>query len=275
MLPVGPILAIVASLMLAGCMPTRWEKPPEETQREVAKAPRAKAPKAAARRPAPGSATSRSGTARSELGNPPFYEVFGKRYYVLPDGQGFREQGTASWYGSKFHGRPTSSGEIYDMHQLTAAHRTLPLPTLVRVTNLANGRSVVVTVNDRGPFAKNRVIDLSYAAAQELDMVHAGLAEVSVEAVGDNGGALPDVYMQVGAFGDRSNAAALKERLESIGIDDVVIRFDDSTGNGMYRVRIGPLEREADFDALALRLAPLNIGGPQLVSESSALAGPP
>lgn len=263
-------------LVLAGCMPARWERPPEpgaalppaetDVTGASAQAP-ATAPGSTARsapEPAPRSAP------RSALGNPPFYEVFGKRYHVLPDGEGFTEHGVASWYGKKFHGRLTSSGEVYDMHQLTAAHRTLPLPTVVRVTNLANGRSVVVTVNDRGPFAHERVIDLSYAAAMELDMVEAGLAEVSIEAMAEGSpqGPLPDVYMQVGAFGEVANAEALKTRVEGLGIPDVLVHRDDSGRRTLYRVRIGPLSGVAEFDELAARLAPLNIDGPRVVSET-------
>ncbi|MEO8465185.1 MAG: septal ring lytic transglycosylase RlpA family protein [Gammaproteobacteria bacterium] len=123
------------------------------------------------------------GETRSERGNPPFYNVLGKRYHVLPTSAGYRARGTASWYGPDFHGLATSSGERYDMNAMTAAHTTLPLPTWVEVTNLENGRSVVVKVNDRGPFVANRIIDLSYAAATQLDMVRNGTARVEVRAM--------------------------------------------------------------------------------------------
>lgn len=116
-------------------------------------------------------------------GNPPFYEVMGQRYHVMPSATGYRERGVASWYGEKFHGRNTSNGERYDMYALTAAHKTLPLPTWVRVTNLRNGASIVVRVNDRGPFVKNRLIDLSFSAASALDMVGAGTTLVEVQAL--------------------------------------------------------------------------------------------
>jgi len=121
---------------------------------------------------------------RGGRGNPPFYEVFGERYYVLQSSEGYRERGIASWYGPDFHGKPTSGGEIYDMHALTAAHKTLPIPTWVEVTNLANDRSIIVKVNDRGPFVDDRVIDLSFRAAQELDMIRTGTALVQVRALG-------------------------------------------------------------------------------------------
>jgi rare lipoprotein A len=121
---------------------------------------------------------------RSPYGNPPFYEVFGKRYFVLSSGADYAERGVASWYGPGFHKVRTSTGEIYDMYGMTAAHKTLPLPAYVRVTNLQNGRSVVVRVNDRGPFVGNRIIDLSYTAAAKLDMLRNGTAMVEVRTVG-------------------------------------------------------------------------------------------
>jgi peptidoglycan lytic transglycosylase len=117
---------------------------------------------------------------RSRNGNPPFYDVLGKRYFVLSSGVGYVERGVASWYGPGFHKVRTSTGETYDMYAMTAAHKTLPLPAYVRVTNLQNGRSVVVRVNDRGPFVGNRIIDLSYTAAAKLDMLRNGTAMVEV-----------------------------------------------------------------------------------------------
>jgi rare lipoprotein A len=124
-------------------------------------------------------------TLRAEAngGNPQVYEVFGKRYRVRESSDGYREQGIASWYGHPFHGRKTSNGEIYDMNEMTAAHTTLPLPTWVEVTNLTNGKRIIVKVNDRGPFVGKRVIDLSYAAANALDMVRGGTAQVEVRAL--------------------------------------------------------------------------------------------
>jgi rare lipoprotein A len=118
---------------------------------------------------------------RSAFGNPPFYVVAGHRYAVLPSASGYVERGVASWYGTEFHGLRTSTGEPYDMFAMTAAHKTLPLPCYARVTNLSNGRSVVVRINDRGPFVANRIIDLSYSAATRLDMIRNGTAFVQVE----------------------------------------------------------------------------------------------
>jgi rare lipoprotein A len=120
---------------------------------------------------------------RSRYGNPPFYQVFGKRYYVLSSSVGYWERGVASWYGPGFHKERTSTGESYDMYAMTAAHKTLPLPAYVRVTNLQNGRSVVVRVNDRGPFVSNRIIDLSYTAAAKLDMLRHGTAMVEIRSI--------------------------------------------------------------------------------------------
>ncbi len=128
---------------------------------------------------------------RSASGNPPFYDVAGHRYVVMASANGYVERGVASWYGTEFHGLRTSTGEPYDMFAMTAAHKTLPLPCYARVTNLANGRSVVVRINDRGPFVANRIIDLSYTAALKLDMIRNGTAFVQVEALTPGAPALP------------------------------------------------------------------------------------
>ncbi|TVQ86669.1 MAG: septal ring lytic transglycosylase RlpA family protein [Chromatiaceae bacterium] len=129
----------------------------------------------------------------ARTGNMESYEVFGRRYYTQRSSRNHRERGLASWYGEPFHGRKTSSGEVYDMHRMTAAHRSLPLPTYVRVTNLENGRTAVVRINDRGPFVGERVIDLSYAAARKLGVVRNGTAQVEVVSVDprDHGGRVP------------------------------------------------------------------------------------
>jgi rare lipoprotein A len=130
---------------------------------------------------------------RSSHGNPPYYDVFGQRYTVLPTSEGFVERGVASWYGPTFHGKSTSSGEPYDMYAMTAAHRTLPLPCYARVTNLSNGRSIIVRINDRGPFASNRIIDLSYTAAAKLDMIRPGTAFVELRTISTLGSPIPAV----------------------------------------------------------------------------------
>ena len=127
---------------------------------------------------------------RSARGNPPFYTVFGKRYYVLASSEGHVERGTASWYGPGFHAASTSMGEPYDMYAMTAAHKTLPLPAYAEVTNLRNGRKVVVRINDRGPFVGDRIIDLSYTAAARLDMLLQGTAPVEVRVITPRGSVL-------------------------------------------------------------------------------------
>lgn len=120
---------------------------------------------------------------KSRGGNKPSYEVWGKTYHVLPTAEGYKERGGASWYGAKFHGHKTSNGETYNMYEMSAAHKSLPLPTYAKVTNLDNGRSVIVRINDRGPFHEGRIIDLSYAAAKKLGYYRSGVANVEVEAI--------------------------------------------------------------------------------------------
>lgn len=201
---------------------------------------------------------------RSARGNPPSYEVFGKRYHVLATAEGYRERGVASWYGPDFHAKATSSGEPYDMFAMTAAHKTLPIPAYARVTNLANGRSVVVRINDRGPFVANRIIDLSYTAAHKLDMWRAGTAFVEVEVITPEspGGAPPaaapgHIYLQTGAFGVEQNAQALAVRLRAAGIGNVSVV--SSRGSALHRVRIGPIADVVAFDMLAERVQRLGI----------------
>ena len=209
---------------------------------------------------------------RAKYGNPPFYEVGGQRYVVLASAAGYVEEGIASWYGPDFHGGRTSTGETYDMHAMTGAHPTLPLPTWVRVTNLTNGKSVVVRLNDRGPFARGRIIDLSRAAAEALDMVRAGTARVEVRSLAAGGAAsaampaaapvapvaaaAPAVayYAQAGAFGSRDNAEALAGRLRAAGIEGVTVTESAADGNPLFRVRAGPAASLPDFDRLVERM---------------------
>ena len=208
---------------------------------------------------------------RSRLGNPAFYEVYGQRYTVLAEARGYLERGVASWYGPDFHGERTSTGEPYDMYSMTAAHRTLPLPAYARVTNLRNGRSVVVRVNDRGPFKANRIIDLSYAAAFKLDMIRDGTTLVEVAAVAPEGAAAPPppqgaLYTQAGAFSLEANARRLRERLAAAGIGNVLVEPDAGRDPPWYRVRIGPIASVADYDLLVARLKALGIDSPKLVT---------
>jgi rare lipoprotein A len=161
------------------------------------------------------------------------YSCAGPRYREI-------EYGIASWYGSKFHGRPTASGEIYDMYDMTAAHNSLPLGSRVMVTNLENGRSVEVTINDRGPFVPGRIIDLSYAAAKALDMDSKGLAMVKIEPINIKRiKRVKNSYaIQIGSFIKRGNAERLKSELEE-SYEDVYISEFNMDGDIFYRVRVG------------------------------------
>lgn len=214
--------------------------------------------------------------ARSAHGNPPFYEVLGHRYFVLAAADGYRERGVASWYGPTFHGVSTSSGERYDMYGMSAAHKTLPLPTYARVTNLKNGRSIVVRINDRGPFVANRLIDLSYTAAAKLDMLREGTTLVEVHALTPG---VPDeltrsaasppatLYMQAGAFADAQNAQRLAARLHGAGLATALVVPPIEGKSRLYRVRLGPVNSVAEFDSLAARLAALGIPDARLAGE--------
>jgi rare lipoprotein A len=231
---------------------------------------------------------SRYGNGR-DLGNGPQYEVLNKTYTVMHSSAGYQERGVASWYGNKFHGNLTSNRETYDMYAMTAAHKALPLPTYVRVRNLRNNKSIVVRVNDRGPFVHNRIIDLSYAAALKLDMVQSGTSLVEVTAINfdEPAGDRPtsarqpaqaplvstpsvsssQVFVQVGAFGDRSNAARRLDFLAGSGINSAFIFEDKSSENTLYRVRIGPVANVVQYDVLVEELEGLGITDPYLISE--------
>lgn len=273
----GPIFVAA----LSGCAPNRVEPLTEPVRRGTVISP-----------------------PRSARGNPPFYEVLGQRYYVRESSEGYRETGIASWYGRKFHGLPTSSGETYDMHAMTAAHTTLPIPTWVEVTHLGNGKRVIVKVNDRGPFLHSRIIDLSYGAAQALDMVRQGTARVEVRALGapsvglspdedaipiqaaESGGPgfsfiseaaaatpgpnarpMEQIFIQVGAFARRPNARALADRLEAAGYARVFIDSDSSRTPALHRVRIGPFARSDSIDDVVDSLSAAGVNGTHLVVE--------
>ena len=207
---------------------------------------------------------------KSKYGNPPSYVVFGQRYHVLASARGYVEQGIASWYGTKFHGRRTSSGETYDMYAISAAHKTLPLPTYARVTNLKNGRTIIVRINDRGPFHNNRIIDLSYAAAIKLDIVTQGTGLVEVRAIdaaslnqpgvahktsrkdlqADTSGPLPaaqaienkiNIYVQLGAFRHAGNAQKLRLAFSAHNLGQVSVKTFPLEAAPIYKVWLGPL----------------------------------
>ncbi|UCF80455.1 MAG: septal ring lytic transglycosylase RlpA family protein [Acidobacteriota bacterium] len=174
-----------------------------------------------------------------------------------PVSEGWREEGIASWYGKPFHGRRTASGEIYDMHKMTAAHRTLPFQTMVRVTNRTNGRSTTVRITDRGPFIKGRIIDLSRAAAKELDMIVSGTAPVVVQVISgrtpapspSSPSARSGYTVQAGAFSLRENAERFRRELEAHFRNVYVTAFED-----VWRVRVGPYSSEDEAYRAQARL---------------------
>lgn len=226
---------------------------------------------------------------RTRAGNTSPYTVNGRTYDVLDSEEDYTATGHASWYGRKFHGHATANGETYDMFQLTAAHRTLPIPSYARVTNLDNGREVIVRVNDRGPFHDDRIIDLSFAAASMLDYAENGTARVRVEAV------LPDAdpversrqvasapagsqraagetslsategedYLQVGAFSSYAGAEELLQRLSVVTTLPAFIRSEPGDGSRqLHRVRIGPLTPGRDMERLVDSLVEAGLGTP-------------
>ncbi len=212
---------------------------------------------------------------RAAHGNPLFYKVDGRRYYVLATAEGYDETGVASWYGPTFDGLRTADGDRYDMYAMTAAHKTLPIPCYVRVTNLSNGRSVVVKVNDRGPFVANRLIDLSYVAAAKLDMLATGTALVEVQAITPESPSVltrvaesppPTLYVQVGAFAMQAHAQRVVSRLHAAGLAGAFVFGPPVTRSHLYRVRIGPVGGVPEFDRLVARLSALGYPGARLVA---------
>ncbi|HEY5649085.1 MAG TPA: septal ring lytic transglycosylase RlpA family protein [Nitrospiria bacterium] len=176
----------------------------------------------------------------------------------IPYGAGYREPGVASWYGKPFHGRKTASGEVYNMHKLTAAHRLMPLGTIVRVTHRKNGRSVKVKVNDRGPFIRGRNLDLSYGAAKRLDMVKTGTAPVMIEVLRPPENSKKSsgrrYTVQVGAFKSHASAKKLAEDL-SLDFSHVYLVKDPEGGRDVYRVRVGSKREKTSAISLAGRLS--------------------
>jgi len=238
---------------------------------------------------------------RGTRGNPPFYEVFGKRYYVLSSSEGFVQRGTASWYGPGFHAASTSLGEPYDMYAMTAAHKTLPIPAYAEVTNLRNGKKVIVRINDRGPFVGDRIIDLSYTAAAKLDMLMQGTAPVEVRVITARGGpgsaapppnvptpvapapAVPPVtvvnapaakspgtpatFIQAGVFSDHENARRRVEALLAAGVELASLDEIPRNDRALHRVRVGPFASVEEFDFNMKRLRELGITDARLLTE--------
>ncbi|HLF67546.1 MAG TPA: septal ring lytic transglycosylase RlpA family protein [Gammaproteobacteria bacterium] len=234
--------------------------------------------------------------AKSRYGNPKSYEVFGKRYYTKESSHGYVAHGQASWYGTKFHGNRTSSGETYDMYDMTAAHVSLPLPTYARVTNTKNGKSVVVKINDRGPFHDDRIIDLSYAAAARIGILQQGTGHVKVEAIdphhhykepnlimasNDAPAKAPiptaaaakaqknndpeQFYLQIAAFGEKSYAENMVKQLETV--IEQPLRISQANKDAFYRVQVGPFEDEDTAKHYQAQLADLILEKPVVVTQ--------
>lgn len=219
------------------------------------------------------------------------YTVFGQRYTPMQDGRNYRETGLASWYGTKFHGQLTANGEDYDLYGMTAAHKTLPLPTYVRVTNVENNRSIIVRVNDRGPFYSDRIIDLSYAGAKKLGFAERGTAMVRVEGIDpvawqqqNNPGYLvrnnppqevlqpraagQGLYLQVGAFSSDVAAEQLRLRLQNVVNTSVFVSPVQQNAQTLHRVRLGPLANQDEAQRVIDSLRSANLGNATLVTSN-------
>ena len=221
---------------------------------------------------------------RTIAGNRSPYTVLGKSYFVLPSEEGYSERGIASWYGEKFHGHKTSNGEVFDMYKVSAAHKSLPIPSFLRVTNLDNNRSIIVRVNDRGPFHGNRIIDLSYAAALKLGYADIGTARVQLDAIiteklssdsVSRGNIEPKAlssvsrvliknqYLQIAALSSRESATELLANVEEVIDEPVFINtMKDPTGKTLYRVRVGPISDTAKLENISRKLVAAHFGMP-------------
>ena len=221
---------------------------------------------------------------RTLAGNRSPYEVLGKTYYVLPTEAGYSQRGIASWYGEKFHGHKTSNGEIFSMYEVSAAHKSLPIPSFLKVTNLDNNRSIVVRVNDRGPFHGERIIDLSYAAALKLGYAHRGTTRVQLDAVIVNEPianqdqsaskevleilSSPEMFLQVGAFSDIKSAESVSNKLRKMTSRPVFIRsIKNSKNDILHRVRIGPVDDSNEIQQITQRLVAAKLGKPYTVTD--------
>jgi rare lipoprotein A len=235
-----PILIICLCILLSGCQHTKPNMiavVPEHTKSHPDGAPKGPAPTEFEK-------VLPSNQPLSHYGNPASYQVKNKKYNVLTSSEGYLKQGIASWYGTKFHKVRTSSGEVYDMYALTAAHKTLPLPTYVRVKNLENNREIIVKVNDRGPFHDDRLIDLSYAAATQLGLLPKGTAFVEIEAL--TSAPKAQYYLQVGAFQSSEKADALQNKLTHLSLPThIQIEKRDER----YILSLGPFVDKQQSDA--------------------------
>lgn len=262
-------LSILSSLLLVGCSSTRYRDGAPRAEINVAQIPDA------IPRVEPPSAG----------GNPDSYTVLGRTYRVMDSNKDYVERGIASWYGTKFHGRTTSNGETYSMYRMTAAHKTLPIPTYLQVTNLENGKQVVVRVNDRGPFHPNRIVDLSYVAAKKLGIANNGTGLVEIRSIDPRNWPpeqpkptpakaeprpplKPDntLYIQAGAFSSRYNAEQLKKKLDVLlPKRSVQLAYLDS--DKLYRVRVGPLPNVDEADKVAQTISDNGYPEPHVVIE--------
>jgi rare lipoprotein A len=262
-------LSLLASLALTACSFTRYRDGGPRAEINVARIPNA-VPHI---------------EPRSTNGNPDSYTVLGRTYHVLHSSRGYVARGIASWYGSKFHGHTTSNGEIYSMYKMTAAHKTLPIPSYVQVTNLQNGRKVIVRINDRGPFHPNRIIDLSYVAAKKLGIASNGTGLVEVRSI-DPRNWRPErfaptpvkrayrapvtsdntLYIQAGAFASRYNAEQLKKKLDVL-LPRQTVQLAYLASDKLYRVRIGPLPNVDVADKVAQTISNNGYPEPHVVIE--------
>jgi rare lipoprotein A len=286
------LVAVVIAVLLVGCATSKPQHVPVESrqrQEAVSSAPETSLPQSRRYRDTSDGGPSAPAVdisalveptpkaePRARYGNKSPYSVLGKTYSVMPDAHHYVERGIASWYGNKFHGYMTSSLEPYDMYQFSAAHKTLPLPSYVRVTNLENGKSVVVRVNDRGPFHENRLIDLSYAAAVRIGVWPKGTGLVEVRSLDDkdaeptpprdvsSDSGRSRIFVQLGAFADRGNAQRTQHRIEQAGLGPALIVTTRINSREIHRVRVGPLQSVADADALVLRIEKLGLGMPRV-----------
>ena len=262
-------LSLLGCLSLTGCSFTRYHDGGPRSDVDVSRipdaVPRVESPNA--------------------NGNPQSYTVLGHTYRVMQSSQGYVERGIASWYGTKFHGHTTSNGEIYSMYKMTAAHKTLPIPCYVQVTNLENGRKVIVRVNDRGPFHPNRIIDLSYVAAKKLGIAGIGTGLVEVRSIDPRNWrpgqshtspvmtkARPPIkadntlYIQAGAFTSHYNANQLKKKLDVL-LPKRTIQVGYLATDKLYRVRIGPLPSVDEADKVAQTISTNGYPEPHVVIE--------
>src|SRR5690349_16407368 len=295
-------LVILVSVALAGCSLTRHPEKARPGRHTEAIPSGSNVPS-----PPPDVLSIPDATPRPEprgtRGNPPSYVVFGKRYYVMATSEGWVERGTASWYGPGFHAASTSLGEPYDMYAMTAAHKTLPIPAYAEVTNLRNGKKVVVRINDRGPFVGDRIIDLSYTAAAKLDMLSQGTAPVEVRVISARGSAgsaapppnvptpvapapatalppvtvvnapaakspgMPAMFIQAGVFSDHENARRRVEALLAAGVELASLDELPRNDRALHRVRVGPFASVEEFDFNMKRLRELGITDARLLTE--------